>query len=768
MESEYLLSIEADPSGTSLSTWTKRGSTTIRRRHPYQPSFLVAPLHRPLRDVEALLSREKRIKSMRRTKATLWLKGHDQEVLEVQPHRFTDLVKFATLIRRKLGCTSYELYNVDIPIPSRWAHENGVFPFARVKEVDGALACDDDRWAMPYDVPTLKCVRLTVIPDSRGVMPAFTDPIAEIRLDGATIDAHGREREALLELQQLIDAENPDVYFTVGGDRWDVPYVLSRIQHHRLRQQVQLGRLPDPENASQKERSFSTYGKIVYRTDAWFLRGRLHVDLAKKFLPDSEDRTSLHGVIYLARTSNCDPQRLSRNSPGSCIQQTQIDRAREEGVQIPWKRNLVERLKPLTTMCAVDRGGQVHVPEPGVYDQAWSCDFSGYYPSLIVAHNLSSETINCDCCPDSEKMVPGTDWHICIRHEGHQARTLRPFVEHRRYVKAILRRGDVTADQKAWASAIKDELKAIGVVCFGYARYKNARFGCAEVHQAIQALGRHGMTRAKRLAEDHGFERLHTLTDGMIIRKPGATRSDVEALARRIAREADVPMEIDAQFDWVVLLPSKMVPGIGVPNRYYGKRSNGELKVRGIEVRRHNTSPWLQRSQERVLAVLSSARNAREFRRKVNASIREAKACAAELETTLPEDLAITVTATKDYEEYSQETHTRIALRKLRAAGISIQPGQNVSYVVMRGSKAAADQRAIPLQLLHQAGPIGHGPFRPSVEHYVGLLARSMETLLSPLGYDEGQMLQAILGQATQQTTLQALDRQPASNRFPR
>jgi DNA polymerase-2 len=523
MQSTYLLYAEADPSGTSLTAWVKHGSTTTRTRHPYQPSFLVASLHRSLRDVERLFQEDRRVKAMRHTQAILWLKGHPQDVLEVQPHRYTDLPRLATLIRRNLGCTSYELYNVDIPIPSRWMQDHGLFPFAKVNVNGSRIESLDDRWSIPYDTPALHCIRLAAIPDA-GAAPAFTDPLAEIHWQDRVIAARGRERDALLDLQALIVAEDPDVFFTQGGDAWDVPYLLHRIRVHELQHEIHLGRLPDPAAPSQQEKSFHAYGRIVYRGNAWFLRGRLHIDLGKKFLPDSQDRTSLHGIIYLARTSNSDPQRLARNSPGACIQQAQIDRAREEGVQIPWKRNLVERLKPLSTMVAVDRGGQVHVPEAGIYDHAWSCDYSGYYPSLIVAHNLSSETINCTCCPDSDKLVPGTSWHTCIRRDGHQARTLRPFVEHRRYVKAILRRQDATETQRAWASAIKDELKAIGVVCFGYARYKHARFGCAEVHQAIQAWGRHGMTRAKRVAEEHGFERLHTLTDGMVIRKPGAAR----------------------------------------------------------------------------------------------------------------------------------------------------------------------------------------------------------------------------------------------------
>jgi DNA polymerase-2 len=218
-------------------------------------------------------------------------------------------------------------------------------------------------------------------------------------------------------------------------------------------------------------------------------------------------------------------------------------------------------------------------------------------------------------------------------------------------------------------------------------------------------------------------------------------------------------MEIDAAFDWIVLLPSKLVPGIGVPNRYYGKRSNGELKVRGIELRRHNTPPWLYDAQERVLGVLARAGNAREFYRLIPAALRQAKQCAAELPGTRPEDLAITVTATKDPDDYAQETHTRIALRKLRDSGIPVQPGQRIAYVVLRDSRAPSQQRAIPLQLLHQPGPLGNHPVAPSSSHYLRLLARSLETLLAPAGYREDELLAVLEGRPTRQLPLTGLRR---------
>ena len=106
---------------------------------------------------------------------------------------------------------------------------------------------------------------------------------------------------------------------------------------------------------------------------------------------------------------------------------------------------MAEDWKDAATLCAVDRGGQIMVPKPGIYEDVVACDFSGYYPSLVVAHNLSSDTINCACCPDGP-LVPELGYHVCKRHAGHQSEILRRLQPHRRYVKAVLKRADALGE----------------------------------------------------------------------------------------------------------------------------------------------------------------------------------------------------------------------------------------------------------------------------------------------------------------------------------
>ena len=61
--------------------------------------------------------------------------------------------------------------------------------------------------------------------------------------------------------------------------------------------------------------------------------------------------------------------------------------------------------------------------------------------------------------------------------------------------------------QKPYYQARTSSLKMLLVCCFGYMGYKAAKFGRIESHEAISALGREALLRAKEAAEDMGFTR---------------------------------------------------------------------------------------------------------------------------------------------------------------------------------------------------------------------------------------------------------------------
>jgi len=334
----------------------------------------------------------------------------------------------------------------------------------------------------------------------------------------------------------------------------------------------------------------------------------------------------------------------------------------------------------------------------------------------------------------------------------------------------------IDPDLVAKAKAVKSEHKALGVVCFGYFRYRNARFGCAEVHQAIQCLGRAGMTRARELAQQEGFRMVHSLTDCVFLQKPGVTRDEAARFARKVTKAVQVPMDVEGVYRWLVLLPSKThssTSPVGVPNRYYGKFEDGTLKVRGIEVQRHITPTFLFDVQQGMLDVLAEADDPVGFMARIPRALQVAKQGALKLRRRQvnAQDLGLVVQSRMAVEDYRANTGTKAALRRLRDAGTERRPGEFLKYIITR-TEGPWMGRAMPVELLREPSPwfkvarrapapahdadgrthepeadeVDHTPETYDVDAYLRLLARQVETLLSPFGYTEEGLLAWLSG----------------------
>lgn len=726
-----------------MVAWVKSPQGTVPLRVPYQPSFCVQADGRDLAWAENELAADPRVGWTKRIQARPAPGDPFVEMLRVRPYNLHDLIPVATRLRRATHCHGLLLYDVDHAVEARWMHERGLYPLARLQPGRLAPADPSEREAFEAPLPDLAVVRLAVEVAVQGNRPAFTDPLTAIQLGPGTLACAGpaEEPRVLRHFGALLRRHDPDVLLTRGGDAFDIPYLLHRIRAHGLQHEVQLGRHPDPDPQTPAiaESSHHTYGRIVHRGNAHFLRGRWHIDLSKKSLADLPERTSLDGILYLARLCNRRVQEVARNGPGASLQQRQIDKARELGAVLPWKRNLAERAKDVLTLARLDRGGQIFFPQPGIVEDAWSCDFSAYYPSIVVARNLSSDTLDQPCCRDSGVPVPDLGLRICDpqHNRGHQVHVLDPVVQHRRKVKALLRDPGLAPERRAWAEAVKGELKGVGVVCFGYFRYRNARYGCAEVHQGIQAHGRHGMTRAMTLAQEHGFDAVHALTDCLILRQPGAGEPAVRRLLADVEADLKVPMDIEGHYEWVVLLPRNHEPDVGVPNRYYGRFDTGEVKLRGIELRQHRTPPFIADAQQAMLDLLAPARTAEGFHARIPQALAVAHAAAQQLKSrrVRPGELVVAVRASRPASEYRVPGASAVALGQLEAAGLGVQPGQTFGMLLTRsGPGVAGRQRAVAAELAPPDAAY-------DVAGYLRLLARAAQGLLAPFGVREADLV---------------------------
>jgi DNA polymerase II len=143
----------------------------------------------------------------------------------------------------------------------------------------------------------------------------------------------------------------------------------------------------------------------------------------------------------------------------------------------------------------VDKGGLVFQPPVGVFAHVAELDYASMYPTIMVKHNVSAETLFCHC--SDNQAVPEAGYAICTRRRGLIPQLLAPLLARRAYYKARLRQPTLDPTLAQRYEACQSALKWIGVTCFGYLGYHNARFGRIESHEAVTAFGREKLLRMR-------------------------------------------------------------------------------------------------------------------------------------------------------------------------------------------------------------------------------------------------------------------------------
>jgi DNA polymerase-2 len=245
-------------------------------------------------------------------------------------------------------------------------------------------------------------------------------------------------------------------------------------------------------------------------------------------------------------------------------------------------------------------------------------------------------------------------------------------------------------------------LKWILVTCFGYLGYRNARFGTVDGHIGVCAFGREAFLKASRIAEEKGFRIIHGIVDSLWLKKREATDMEYQSLCKEITDETHIPISFEGRYNWIVFLPSKIHPNVGVLNRYYGVMETGKIKARGLEVRRRDTPPFVYDAQTKMLEVLAEAKNSREFLEKIPEALKvlreyRQKLLAGEISIW---DLIITKHMSKDPKNYKQMVSQVIAAKQLMKEGAEVAAGKNIKFLFTSAENKHYERRVKAEELI--------------------------------------------------------------------
>jgi DNA polymerase-2 len=210
----------------------------------------------------------------------------------------------------------------------------------------------------------------------------------------------------------------------------------------------------------------------------------------------------------------------------------------------------------------------------------------------------------------------------------------------------------------------------------------------------------------------------------MWIKKAGWSQTqDFAKLLEEVHTRTHLPIALDGIYKWIVFLPSRQNTKVPVANRYFGVFQSGEIKMRGIETRRHDTPLFVSKAQMEMLAELAKDADWVRVLPGLRVLLRE-KICSIRDRAIHLHEFVIRQTLSRTSDQYRGSSSVAEALRQLEAAGKSLRPGQTVRFVYTRGRPRV---RAWDL-------PSTPNPLSLDTRRYVDLLLRAAETVLTPLG----------------------------------
>jgi len=553
------------------------------------------------------------------------------------------------------------------------------------------------------------------------VSPDITDKIESIQINDVTLQSDSEEK-IILDCVEMIKDIDPDYIITEKGDSWDFPFLAQRAAENNISDKLVLGREKNHTISKPKREgtSYFSYGQIHFKPTATKLLGRIHVDKSNCFLWTHEH--SLQGIYEISRTCRLPLQTAARASIGKCMSSIQFYNATKRGLLIPWKPIVSEIFKSRIDLLIGDRGGLILEPRIGVHENVGEVDFASLFGNIMLKKNISAETIDCKCCPDSENIVPELGYHIC-KKQGIIPQSLKLLLDKRqRYTELI----ETTKDEKKIKiyKERKTALKWILVTSFGYLGFNNAKFGRIDAHMAVCAFARQLLLQAIKIAEKNQFKVLHGIVDSLWVYKKDATRNDYDDIRRQIADKTGFDLSLDV-YNWIVFVSSKENKIVPVPNRYFGANQNSELKLRGIETRRHDTPEFFNSCQHEILNLLASCKNVSEIRQAIpKAKLIQEKYRKRLFEHKVPlEDLVFTNRVTRGTGEHKSNTIQADAVNQLKWAGRSIVPGQKIRYVIRDYSRKIS-KRVVPIEIAESK--------KYDVKRYSELLDECCKSIIEP------------------------------------
>jgi hypothetical protein len=634
---------------------------------------------------------------------TLWIKTDNRQVLKLKE---SFPIEFYAAPRKQLSAAQLAMTIGDHPL------------------VESALVCM--RHLQITDRAKSEVVQVTVRPTAFGKLVFDLEAVEACTL--YNIDLHPVQRYLLTR-----DLDN------IGR------YVIDYGEDHRVREitfedcektppiEATLIKLDSEESMTRQQIEDARFQIVAVpreRLPAFYallrkqrvLNGFNLRPLPGKLIIDSQTLQALGiaGLDEKSRFAGLPIGVVARWGPARVIDSRQCYEAVKRGILIPRTRTgTAKNVLTAKEVAYTDRGALILSPRVGLHENVAELDFKSLFPSIIVKHNISYETVSAGGVDSTRK--------------GLLAEITERFVQRRQELKQ--KRNELNEGSDAWKECDQREqvLKKLLVSLFGYSGSDLNRFGNVFAYREVNRIGRETVVAAMNVALREGFEVIYLDTDAVFVKRQDASLDDFLRLEGMIEDETGFEIRLAHHYRYLVLLAQEADQEIEAARRFYGKLTDGRVYYRGIELRRHDYPPFLKQFQEKLLSIVLEAETASEIvRTRVQRATKYTqetveRVLSGSLETS---ELVVSKSLRMPVERYRSLFPHVLAAIQLRQHGRQVKPGDLVDYVYVDAEQANPMKRISAAELAETY----------DAEKYAEMTLDVAESILRVFGFSRTQL----------------------------
>ncbi len=677
------------------------------------------------------------------------------------------------ILRDGFSDLNLDVREADVLFAVRYIIDNDLYPLdgiiargspVHVEYADVAIEANEVRAQKMEKSPDLNIMAFDCEMTNPSGMPnAEKDPIIIISV--ATnrgefkILSSEDESSILKEFIDFIYAFNPDIICGYNSDNFDWPYIYQRAKIHDI--SLKLG----------KDNSFlQVQGGVIKRVT---IPGRLNIDLYQVVRRDIdfvkvktlENVAEYLGVMNKSERVDLSPSEMYQYWENMTKRATLYEYAKADVIStlgiaekmLPLQYVFARMIRqPLDEVSKMGRGRQVESflsaeafktgdlvpskggvgetyvggfvlePKKGLHENVVCLDFSAMYPSIMISFNISPDTV---VKGGNYYEAPEVGHRFRKEPDGFFKKILKDLVARRSELKSALDGLERGSSEYQLIDIRQQAIKILTNAFYGYTGWSAARWYRKECAEATTAWGRYFIKESVKKAEEMGLEVIYGDTDSLFVKAKG---DGILKMAKEFAQaiSKDLPLELDIQNLYEVIFFT------GKKKRYAGLTSEGDIIVKGLEIRRGDWCALAKERQAEVVRIILQERDPDKAVQLVQYTVQLLK------EGQIPlEKLVIYKTLTKRINSYeSVQAHVRAAKRIKKP----VEVGSKIGYVIVRGSGSIGD-RAYPVDMFsgHENGYLvgDERGYEIDSDYYVNnQIIPATSRILSYFGYSNAEL----------------------------